>query len=340
MSKNILGEQISKYRKAAGLTQEDLGRAVGVSTQAVSRWECGGTPDVELLPAIADYLHVSVDALFGREGGEAFDLKDALYRAILNTPKEHCMGTLLEYSWIMQRASVINNAPSFLHATDMLSSVQVVDRSGEGTPDVVPRQITLNNNMGYTLYGLVSDMRFSLILPESEKGYAAMLKRPDEYVRLFSLLAKPHYLDMLIDIDTRTPEEHFTARLAASRLNISPEEASEILDDLSRHMMVKKLKVADETGNLNVYQKDMNIHLHIFLFFCEQIMQSVNSLTMTVDLRDKPVFQSSPGTGSLTPEWVNKNQEIRKELAILQTSDSQISAMRKDSKKNGQKTSE
>ena len=52
MNENLLGSQIAKFRKAAGLTQEELGRSVGVSTQAVSRWECGGTPDVTLLPAI------------------------------------------------------------------------------------------------------------------------------------------------------------------------------------------------------------------------------------------------------------------------------------------------
>lgn len=320
MPKNILGEQISKYRKEAGLTQEDLGKAVGVSTQAVSRWECGGTPDVELLPAIADYLHVSIDALFGREGGEAFDLKESLYRAIRSAPKESCMDTLLEYSWIMQRASIVNHTPTILHVTDMLSSVSVVDRSNEKTPDLVPCQITLNNNAGYLLHGTVTDMPFSLIFPESEKGYAAMLKRPEEYIRLFALLAKPNYLTMLIDIDTHTPEEHFTARLAAARLHISQEEAAEILDDLSRHMMVKKLEVADETGNLSVYQKDRGINLHIFLFFCGQLMRSVNTIEMSVDLRDKPVFCSSPGTGSLTPEWATKKEDERKitELKILQ----------------------
>ena len=61
MNINILGEQIARYRKALGMTQEDLGRAVGISAQAVSRWECGGAPDVTLLPAVADALGVTTD---------------------------------------------------------------------------------------------------------------------------------------------------------------------------------------------------------------------------------------------------------------------------------------
>ena len=62
------------------MTQEDLGRVVGISAQAVSRWECGGAPDVALLPAVADTLGVTVDALFGRETGEKVNIEDAVRR--------------------------------------------------------------------------------------------------------------------------------------------------------------------------------------------------------------------------------------------------------------------
>ncbi len=44
-----LSERIAALRKEHGLTQEQLGNMVGVSAQAVSKWEKGGTPDVELL---------------------------------------------------------------------------------------------------------------------------------------------------------------------------------------------------------------------------------------------------------------------------------------------------
>lgn len=56
-----------KYRTQKGLTQEQLGQLLGVTTQAVSKWERGGTPDAELLPDISQALGVSIDALFGRE---------------------------------------------------------------------------------------------------------------------------------------------------------------------------------------------------------------------------------------------------------------------------------
>ena len=45
-----LSRRISELRRTRGLTQEQLGRLAGVSAQAVSKWEKGGAPDVELLP--------------------------------------------------------------------------------------------------------------------------------------------------------------------------------------------------------------------------------------------------------------------------------------------------
>ena len=62
-----IGEKIAKYRKEKGYTQEQLGELVGVSGQAVSKWENGGVPDTYLLPTISRVLDVSIDALFDVE---------------------------------------------------------------------------------------------------------------------------------------------------------------------------------------------------------------------------------------------------------------------------------
>ena len=54
----------SAYRK--NMTQGELASLLGVSFQAVSRWETGYTyPDMEIIPSIAHYFHVSIDELFG-----------------------------------------------------------------------------------------------------------------------------------------------------------------------------------------------------------------------------------------------------------------------------------
>ena len=62
---NVIGENIKKLRKAKGMTQEDLAEAVNVSYQAVSKWENGGSPDLEMLPLLANTFNVTIDELMG-----------------------------------------------------------------------------------------------------------------------------------------------------------------------------------------------------------------------------------------------------------------------------------
>ena len=64
--REILAGNISRLRKDLGLTQEALAGKLGISFQAVSKWETGQTvPDTMLLPAIAQVLGVSTDKLLG-----------------------------------------------------------------------------------------------------------------------------------------------------------------------------------------------------------------------------------------------------------------------------------
>ena len=61
-----LGQKIRELRRRDERTQEALAEAIGVTSQAVSRWESnGGYPDMEMIPSIANYFGVSIDELFG-----------------------------------------------------------------------------------------------------------------------------------------------------------------------------------------------------------------------------------------------------------------------------------
>ena len=63
-----LGKKIASYRKNMNITQEALANQLGISNQAVSKWETEQSyPDVELLPKIADIFNITLDELFDRE---------------------------------------------------------------------------------------------------------------------------------------------------------------------------------------------------------------------------------------------------------------------------------
>lgn len=63
---DTLGKRIMALRKAAGMTQEQVAERLGVSPQAVSKWENDvSCPDVTMIPRIAQLFNVSTDELLG-----------------------------------------------------------------------------------------------------------------------------------------------------------------------------------------------------------------------------------------------------------------------------------
>lgn len=67
-----IGTVIAENRKKLGLTQDALAQQLGVTNQAVSKWESDQScPDIALLPGIADIFGITLDELFGREAPKA-----------------------------------------------------------------------------------------------------------------------------------------------------------------------------------------------------------------------------------------------------------------------------
>ena len=62
-----MGAIIARKRKELGMTQEQLAGALGISYQAVSKWENElSSPDISTLPLLADLFGITIDELFGR----------------------------------------------------------------------------------------------------------------------------------------------------------------------------------------------------------------------------------------------------------------------------------
>ena len=64
----MIGNKLKKLRRDKDLTQEEVATHLGISYQAISKWERGdGYPDITMLPTLANYFSVSVDELIGME---------------------------------------------------------------------------------------------------------------------------------------------------------------------------------------------------------------------------------------------------------------------------------
>lgn len=93
-----LGKRIAMLRRQKCLKQEDLANTLGVSSQAVSKWENDQTcPDISLLPKLAELLGVTVDELLSGEKQELAqtakvlppeerkDIKDMMLRIVVDS---------------------------------------------------------------------------------------------------------------------------------------------------------------------------------------------------------------------------------------------------------------
>ena len=66
-----IGQNIRSLRRKRQVSQEDLAETMGVTVQAISKWETGkANPDLMLLPKLAEYFGVSIDNLFYINGEE------------------------------------------------------------------------------------------------------------------------------------------------------------------------------------------------------------------------------------------------------------------------------
>lgn len=94
-----LGKRIAALRREKGLKQDELAEKLGVSAQAVSKWENDQTcPDISLLPLLAKTLGVTVDELLsGKQesapavqivpANERKDIKDMVLSIVVSSPE-------------------------------------------------------------------------------------------------------------------------------------------------------------------------------------------------------------------------------------------------------------
>lgn len=92
--KLIISEKIRECRTMLGITQEQLAKSLGISSQSVSKWECGdGYPDITMLPTIANFFGITIDELL-QETGEVCN--EAIQKAT-DLPAEEAINFLFEY---------------------------------------------------------------------------------------------------------------------------------------------------------------------------------------------------------------------------------------------------
>ena len=240
MDTKMIGINIAKYRKEKGVKQEELASALNVSAQAVSKWENGGTPDIEHIPAIADYFGVTTDEIFGRGKVSGSGLAEAITAAIQAEKWENQVEKAFEIC-SMAEAGLFGQIGPFM------------PENSDSNHEDYSRMLT---DYGFTDMGIGNRFRYFLAVPEMKDKNIALLDNID-YQSLFRELSKKDVFDSLIYILKRKDlKKQFTNKLISRDLNLPPERASEILRILRKYSLLYAGTLEIDDGEETVYTFD------------------------------------------------------------------------------------
>ncbi|MDF2544763.1 MAG: putative HTH-type transcriptional regulator [Herbinix sp.] len=217
-----IGENIKKYRLKRNMTQEQLANVVGVSSQAVSKWECEDTiPDGTLFIPIADALGISLDRLCGHDKVYESDTYYGILRLIEDTPYEKRMEKAREICWHTQKGlfNVYVQAdyeyqPNELNNTDGSSSVA--------------------NDTGFTYISNRSELPFYSVFPEPEKGYRNVLTYDEKYRELFEAFSDSYVLKAFFYLYSQEDLYTFEKEVLARECQIPEEYIDDVMTKLCR----------------------------------------------------------------------------------------------------------
>ena len=265
---NELSGRIAALRKERGLTQEQLGNMVGVSSQAVSKWEKGGTPDVELLPILSRQLGVTIDALFGMEGAEQENAAEAVGRWLRGFPPEKRLDRACRLLWESIKCFTPGDSEILLPNMSYPESCKF--SYGDENVELQLSQIVAEGGFLFDVHA--EDLTFATLWPRPRGGWAQWLAPKEEYRKLFAVLAKPGCLE-LVECIWRWRIVWFSPNVAAKRAGMDRETVEELLEDLAERRMLTSMELELEEGETRVYKVVEPWKLIPFLMLARTMMQ-------------------------------------------------------------------
>lgn len=279
MSVETIGKQIASMRKEKGIKQEELANYVGVTTQAVSKWENGGVPDTELLPIIADFFSVSVDSLLGRSITDYSDLKTALCKKIIDTPSEQRFKTVFNYCWDMERA---------------LFGVMPKDGDIEEYENALEKHeqqySSILSDYGFTRMGIANRLQYFLLVPEIQDTDTAFFEGVD-YLNLFKDFSDKDVFDSCVFLNKRDSEKAFTENLLVKNLKIDADKAIQIISVLEKYNLLQKTQIEMDDEIQTVYKFVPTPSFIAFLIFAREMIKTPNCFSYYSGGRNKPYLK-------------------------------------------------
>ena len=270
-----ISKNIAKYRKIKGFTQEELGSMLGVTNQAVSKWESAvSMPDVMMLPQIACALDVSLEQLYGIE-------KNASSEKVKRSDfYENANRTLISLlydqigEWLLFPRVNAKNTPEL---------VEAAKNPATGKIDKI------NEEKSFKLYSMSSGFAYisnelSIVVPEYDVFNAAEAFKNRETTSVLKKLADPTVNKIMSYMYAETfgekeayikaawnVEKEFVFEDILQKCDVSEDALEEGLDKLAM------LKIIEKRANKYVLYKPKLVQLAAILKPFERFAHETNS---------------------------------------------------------------
>lgn len=259
MNTTTIGATIAKLRHERQVKQEELANFVGVSVQAVSKWENGSIPDTDLLPKIADFFHISIDTLFARDVIATGSLWNTIFEAVHSVPGEEEMEKAMDICALLVNALSTddpNEEPDeFSLDEDMTALVHSVRK---------------NNGVSIVHKSRISS--YFLHLPPFADTDAALFQNKN-YPALFRDLADEPFFAAVCFLMTRKSRRAFTPNLLTKQLGFSNEIAEKVLEKLENYHLIEKEIVEMDDEEIVMYKYSHSTSFTALLNFAKELPQ-------------------------------------------------------------------
>lgn len=278
MEHNLIGNKIRELRMSQNLTQAELGKVVGVSMQAVSKWERGGMPDIGVLLLMADYFDVTMDELLGRSNPMSSKLDDAIYTSLLQTSEKNAFESACNYCWAAIKGATRIPTIHDLHYSMAKST----------DPQNSRCRIMTNEGIAYSL--ATEEAHMISIMPEPAAGFSSVLGNVEEYTALFRFLSDEDTLRLFLFIGTR-PQSLFSKRLASRETNVSEAKVDRVFAAFEERGWLAQESADMDEGKVKLYRPIYRESFVFFLLYAKEIMLKPYFWFLSnASRRDKPLL--------------------------------------------------
>ena len=275
MNIQTVGAMIAKLRKEKSVTQEELASKVGVSSQAVSKWENGGMPDAELLPRIADFFEVSIDTLFGRSLKDQCNFAQVITAQFEDKNEDQKIQTMFKMCWEIEKAMF------YPEKSESLEEMQLSIGDGNQTYS------SIVCDSGFTRVGIGNRLPYFLLVPESKDKEKAFFEGID-YTTFFKDFSDQNVFNAMVMLNKRKNKKAFTDNLLVKEMDIDKNTAADIIRILQKYNLIHITQIETDDEEQEIYTFNPTPSFIALLIFAREMIARPNVFSYYMGNRNQP----------------------------------------------------